>query len=277
MSTTARLADKVVVITGAAGGIGTALAHRFSREGCHLALLDVDGDGAAALARQLDARHHRVLAFPCDVTDRDRCAQVLAEVESELGGVDVLVNNAGRTHISLFADTQPEVLRRIMDINFFGAVHCTQAALPSLTARRGTIVVLSSVAGFAPLAGRVGYAASKHALHGLFESLRAELAAAGVHVMMVCPSFIDTGIGRNALGGDGGTPQDLRTTTGRPATPESVADAIVAGCLRRRRLLILGTVGRLSWWISHLAPRWYERMMIRRLLAPQLEEARQKR
>ena len=260
---------KVAVITGAAGGIGSALARRFSRDGFDLGLLDLDQAGVDALRSEIAGSDRRALAIGCDVTSFEACRSAVDRVIAELGGVDVLVNNAGRTHISLFAETSVEVLRKVMDINFFGALHCTKAALPALVERRGSIVVLSSVAGFAPLAGRVGYSASKHALHGLFESLRAEVAADGVHVMMVCPGFTDTGIGRNALGGDGGSPSDERTTTGKPATPESVADAIAEGVARRRRLLLLSAVSRLSWWVSHLAPRLYERLMVKQLLDPQ--------
>ncbi len=260
---------RVVVITGAAGGIGTALARRFAAGGDRLALLDLDVEGARALAEQLGGAESRAIGLHCDVTSYEDCSAAIDRVVAEFGGIDVLINNAGRTHISLFAETSVDVLRKVMDINFFGAVHCTKAALPSLTERQGTIAVLSSVAGFAPLAGRVGYAASKHALHGLFESLRAEVAPQGVHVMMVCPGFTDTGIGRNALGGDGGRPSDERTTTGTPATPESVAAAIFDGVAQRKRTLLLSTVSRLSWWVSHLLPGVYERLMVRQLLEPQ--------
>jgi len=262
-------AGKVVVITGAAGGIGSALARRFAAAGAHLGLLDLDRVGVEELAARLAAPERGALGIACDVTSFDDCRAAIGRVAATYGGIDVLINNAGRTHISLFADTSVDVLRKVMDINFFGAVHCTKAALPALIERHGSITVLSSVAGFAPLAGRVGYAASKHALHGLFESLRAEVEPHGVHVMMVCPSFTETGIGRNALGGDGGRPSDERTTTGKAATPDSVADAIFVGLARRKRLLVLSPVGKLSWWISHLAPRLYERLMVRQLLAPQ--------
>lgn len=263
-----RDSGRVVVITGAAGGIGTALARRFAAAGDRLALLDLDMEGVRALAEQLGGEG-RAIGIHCDVTAYEDCRAAIDRVVAEFGGIDVLINNAGRTHISLFAETSVDVLRKVMDINFFGAVHGTKAALPSLIERHGTVVVLSSVAGFAPLAGRVGYAASKHALHGLFESLRAEVAPQGVHVMMVCPGFTDTGIGRNALGGDGAKPRDERTTTGTPATPESVAAAIFDGVAQRKRTLLLSTVSRLSWWVSHLLPRTYERLMVRQLLEPQ--------
>ena len=199
----------VVVITGAAGGIGAALARRFAREGARLALLDRERAPLESLAAALAEQGTTARALPCDITDADQCEAAMREVESIFGGIDVLVNNAGITHVGRVDETRTEVLRRVMEVNFFGAVHCTKAALPSLVERRGRIVVLSSVAGFAPLATRAGYAASKHALHGFFDSLRSEYRDEGLEVMLVCPSFVDTAIGDRALAPDGGADFDL--------------------------------------------------------------------
>lgn len=255
----------VVVITGAAGGIGSALARRWAAEGARVALLDVDAEGLDALCRELDGAGLTALSLPCDVTDEAACVAAVAAVVERFGGVDVLVANAGRTHVSDVADTDTAVFRRVMDVNFFGALHVTRAALPWLRARRGRIAVMSSVAGFAPLAGRSGYAASKHALHGLFESLRGELATEGVTVTMVCPSFVRTEIGARALGGDGGPATEPRTEVGRPLEPDAVAREVVRAVRRRRRLLVLSPVGKLAWWVSRLAPGVYEAMMVGRL------------
>ena len=265
------LAGKTVVITGAAGGIGSALAHRFGRAGARLALLDRDGQGAETLAA--DLRQTGVAAHPlqCDVSRWEDCGTAIRSVIDCHGGIDILINNAGITHLSPFAETDVAVFRKVMDINLFGALNCTKAALDTLIQRRGLVVVISSVAGFAPLAGRSGYAASKHALHGLFESLRAELHASDVQIMMVCPGFTNTGIGRHALGGDGRPARDIRTTFGKAAEPAQVADAIYRGALRRRRQLVLSPVGKLSFVVSRLFPATYERMMTRRLLRDQAE------
>ncbi|MDP2955848.1 MAG: SDR family oxidoreductase [Longimicrobiales bacterium] len=269
-------AGSVVVITGAAGGIGSALAWRWTREGARLGLLDVDEARLAELADALARVGHCALALACDVTDEQACKAAVAAVVARFGGVDVLVANAGRTHLSSFADTDTAVFRRIMDVNFFGALHITKAALPSLRARRGRIAVLSSVAGFAPLAGRSGYAASKHALHGLFESLRGELDDAGVSVTMVCPSFVRTAIDERALGGDGGPATEPRTEVGTPLDPDRVADAVVRAVRERRRLLVLSPVGKLAWWLSRVAPWAYEAIMLRRM-ARQQAKARPRR
>jgi NAD(P)-dependent dehydrogenase (short-subunit alcohol dehydrogenase family) len=257
--------DRVVVITGAAGGLGRSLCRSFAAAGARVAALDRDAVGLRRLATEMAAQGGTIHVQACDVTDAAACADALAAVRAQLGPVDLLVNNAGIAHRSALADTQPAVIRRVMDVNFFGAVHCTQAALADLRAQRGLVITLSSVAGYAPLIGRTGYAASKHALHGFFDSLRAELQDEGVDVLLVCPAFIDTGIDRAALGGDGQPAAQPRLTTGRQATPDEVAQAIVRAAGQGRRLLLHGRTAYLAWWLSRLWPAAYAAAMKRRL------------
>ena len=154
-----------------------------------------------------------------------------------------------------------------MAVNFVGALHCTHAALDELVARRGMIVTISSVAGFAPLVARTGYAASKHALHGFFDSLRTEVEPLGLKVMLVCPSFIATGIEKNALDGQGLPASHPQAIVGVRASPEVVADRIFDAASKERRLLLPDPVSRSSWWVSRLLPRLYTRLMVTRLKA----------
>lgn len=253
---------RVVVITGGAGGIGAALGHAFAYEGAKVALLDRDRTRLDEVVAGLPKG--RAMGVELDVCDEAACERAIAAVQAAWGGVDVLVNNAGISHRSRFADTEASVLRRVMDVNFFGAVHCTGAALASITERRGLIVTISSVAGFAPLVGRTGYCASKHALHGFFDSLRTELRGSGVDVMMVCPSFIATKIEERALSGGGRALGNApRAVAGSVMQPDEVARAIVDGAARRDRLLTPSAISRSSWWISRIAPRIYDRLMLR--------------
>jgi NAD(P)-dependent dehydrogenase (short-subunit alcohol dehydrogenase family) len=254
-----------VLVTGAGGGLGHAIAEHFAAAGAHIVALDKDAAAVARLQSELEARGRACLAVPCDVTDPDACARAVAAAVERFGAIDVLVNNAGMSHRSGLAETDLTVIRRVMDVNFYGAIHCTKAALPRLIERRGLVIAISSVAGYTPLIARTGYAASKHALHGFFESLRTELAPQGVHVMMACPSFIATQIDRNALGGDGQPVRHAQVTIGRPLTPDAAAQQIVAGAARDRRLLLIGRTARIAWWVSRLAPALYEKLMARRL------------
>jgi NAD(P)-dependent dehydrogenase (short-subunit alcohol dehydrogenase family) len=254
-----------VLVTGAGGGLGRALALRFGAAGANIVALDKDAGGLDGLATELHPRGTACLPLPCDVTDARACSEAVARAVERFGSLDVLVNNAGMSHRSGFAVTGLDVIRRVMDVNFFGAVNCTKAALPHLLARRGLVVVVSSVAGFTPLVARTGYAASKHALHGFFDSLRSELAPEGVDVMVACPSFIATRIDRNALGADGQPVRHAQVTVGRALTPEDAAGQVFAGAQRGQRLLLVGRTARAAWYLGRSAPRLYEFIMARRL------------
>lgn len=256
---------RIVAITGAASGIGRALAERFGRAGWHVGALDFDIDANERAVAALREQGIDATAIPCDVTRFDACQHAVELLIGTYGGIDVLINNAGVTHRSAFEQTDVSVFRRVMDVNYFGAIHMTKAALPALLERHGQIVVLSSIAGFAPLLGRTGYAGSKHAVQGLFSSLRTELAERGVGVTIVCPSFTATNIGRNALDGDGTPTSHPQSTTGRVATPAQVADAIFGAACARKRFVVPSPLGRLAWWISTLAPAYYERTMRKQL------------
>lgn len=252
-----------VVITGAAGGLGRALCLRFGAAGARIAALDRDANALSRLSEVLAAKGIAHVTSACDVADEAQVRLALEAARRQLGPIDVLVNNAGVTQRSLFAETQSSVIRHVMAVNFFGAVHCTHAALADLIARRGMVIAISSVAGFAPLLARTGYSASKHALHGFFDSLRSEVEPAGVGVLLVCPSFIETGIEKAALSGDGTPVTHGQAVVGRRAAPEEIAEQIVRAAMADRQLLLPGGTARLAWWVSRLAPRLYARLMAR--------------
>jgi len=251
---------KVVIVSGAAGGLGAALCRRFAAAGARIAAIDLDAAKLEATVAALRASGADALALPGDISDAATCAACVTTTMAHFGAVDGLVNNAGISHRSLLADTDPEVIRRVMDVNFFGALGLTRAALPHITARGGFIAAISSVAGYSPLIGRTGYAASKHALHGFFDSLRTEVEGAGVGVTLVCPSFIATGIGAAALNTSG-----PRVTTGRESSPEEIAERVIEAVAKDRRLLLPDRTSRLAWWLSRLAPALYARTMKRRV------------
>ncbi len=257
---------KVVLVTGAAGGLGAALCHRYAAAGARIVAMDRDGDGLRSLARTLPG--DTVLiggADDGDITDPQACRAAVAQTVIRWGGLDALINNAGISHRSLLADTDPEVIRRVMAVNFFGAMQLTHAALPHLVRRRGVVAAISSVAGYSPLLGRTGYCASKHALHGFFDTLRTEVQGRGVDVLVVCPSFMATGIGGAALGGSGAAASAPRVTTGGESDPKDIADQVFAAIAQGHSLLLPDRTSHLAWWVSKLAPDWYARTMRRRV------------
>ncbi len=254
-----------VVVSGAGNGLGRTLALRFARGGASIVVLDRDSGAVATVVDELAQAGFEALGCSCDVTDANACQAAIEATVARFGRIDVLVNNAGISHRSAFAATEIAVLRRVVEVNLFGAINLTRPALPELQRACGLIVAVSSVAGFTPLIARTGYSASKHALHGFFESLRTELAPDGIDVMMVCPSFIATGIDRNALGPDGGAATHAQVVVGRPLRPEDVADRVFRGAERGSRLLLIGRTARTAWWLSRLAPSLYERIMAQKL------------
>lgn len=253
--------NKVIVVTGAASGIGAAICDRFAREGASIMLLDRDEAGVKAAADKLKTSGVDAEGYRCDVVRQEECTAVIEQVIARCGGIDVLVNNAGITQRSAFVDTKISVYRQVMDVNFFGSLHCTKAAINSLIKRKGVIIVIESLAGVSPLLGRTGYCASKHALHGFFTSLRSELRDSGVHIMLVCPGFVETNLQTRALGGDGHVTSHPQSVVGKPTSAAKVAADIFKGAQARKPLLVLTPIGKLSYWLSRLAPILYERIM----------------
>ncbi len=253
--------NKVVIVTGGASGIGLAICRRFAKDGAKIGLLDMDEKGILGPVRELEAGGNDVLGIKCDVTNYPECESAIKEIINRFGGIDVLVNNAGITQRDAFVDTRISVYRKIMDVNFFGSLYCTKASIKSLIERQGLIIVIESVAGVAPLLGRTGYCASKHALHGLFTSLRSEIRQTGAHVMIVCPGFVKTNLQKRAMGGDGKVTSHPQSRLGREETPENVAEAIYKAAVRRKHMVVLTATGKIGYWVSRFAPVFYERIM----------------
>jgi len=153
--------------------------------------------------------------------------------------------------------------RQVMEVNFFGALNCTQASIDRLIKHKGLIIVISSIAGVSPLPGRSGYCASKHALHGLFDTLRIELKSTGVDILMVCPTFVQTNLQARALGGDGNVTTEPQSLIGNPDTPGRTAEAIFRAAVNGKKQLIPTAMGKLANWINRLLPQVYARIVAR--------------
>jgi short-subunit dehydrogenase len=239
-----RFKDKVVWITGASSGIGEALAVAWSREGATLVL---SARNAAELERVrnacVDPQKHRVL--PLDLTDTNAILAAAKEVPR----VDVLVHSGGVSQRSLAAETDLATDRAIMDLNYFGTVALTKAVLPSMLARcSGQIVPITSVIGYVGIPTRSAYAASKHALHGFFESLRAETAKDGIAITIVVPGYVRTRVSENALRGDGTPHGKLDDTHAKAMLPEDAAPRIIEAVARKKSEVRVG--GKEIWAVT---------------------------
>ena len=253
---------KTIAITGAAGGLGTALCEVFGESGARIAALDLNETALQELEKDLTAKGIACLTQVCNVTQPEACELAIKAVTKKWGGIDVLINNAGITYINDYVNSTPDMVRKVMEVNFFGSVNCTHYALPSIIGRKGLIVTISSVSGFAPLVGRTGYAASKHALHGFFETLRVELKSQGVDVLMVCPAYINTNIRQNAPQANTQTGYRTDFNADKSASPRAIAEQILYAAQKRKRSLITHRTGKVAYWLYHLFPSLYDRIML---------------
>jgi short-subunit dehydrogenase len=216
------LTDRAVWITGASSGIGAALARDFAQRGARLVLSARREERLREVADLCGARD--VALVPCDLAELARLPAVVEEVLRRTGGVDVMVHNAGVGQRSLASETRFEVDRHLIDVNYLAPVAITKALLPSMLMRKsGTFVVMSSVLGLFSAKRRSGYAASKHALHGFFDGLRAELSEQGIRVLTVCPGRVRTEFSEAAFEGDGSRHGKTDETSYAGITPERVA------------------------------------------------------
>ncbi len=259
-----------VLITGAASGLGWALAQAFHRRGDKLLLADVNGP---LLQTRLTALsdERQVVGLVGDIADPLYQQSLLAVARERFGGVSVLVNNAGITHRSLAHKTDPEVLRRVMRVNWQAPLELTLAALPQLQEHRGSVIVIGSMAGWMPVLGRTAYCAAKSALAQSFEVLRCEQQRYGLHVLMVYPSFLDTPIEQNALGFDGKPARHARSTVGKTKSAEWMARRIVRALERRRRRVYSDWPTRFASLLWRLQPNVFQWLMTRKF-AVELEQ-----
>ncbi len=258
-----RFSAQVVWLTGASSGIGAAAARAFAAEGARLVLSSRD---AAALerVRQTCARPDAHLVLPLDLRRSDTFPALAAGVLARHGRIDVLVNNGGVSQRALALDTSAEVERAIMEVDYFGTVALTKAVLPAMRARRaGRVAVVSSVMGYVGTPGRSSYAAAKHALHGYFDSLRAEVWRDGVTVTLVCPGYVRTAISANALGPHGEQHGRLDAATARGITPERCAAALLTGVARGRREVCVGGWEVAGIYLQRFSPGLFARIVRR--------------
>ena len=257
-----RLKNKTIIITGASSGIGLACAEAFARQGTNLVLGARRYVDLCAIAQSLEKEYGiRAVAVQCDVANETDCKTLVQQAVSTFGGVDVLVNNAGVSMRALFADLDLAVLRRLMDVNFWGTVYCTKYAMAELLRSKGSVVAVSSIAGYRGLPGRTGYSASKFAIHGFMESLRVENLKTGLHVMVACPGFTASNIRQTALDASGGEHGETSMDESKMMTAEEVAGRIVRGVIRCKRTLIMTRQGKLAVLMNKLLPAWVDRQV----------------
>lgn len=255
------LRDNVVVLTGASRGIGRELALQLAAQGARLALLARDEAALQQVVEECRARGGQAVAIVADVAEEHQCAALIERAVETYGRIDTLINNAGVSMWALVEQvTDLSIFERLMRVNYLGSVYCTCHALPHLKKTRGRIVVVSSLTGKTGVPTRSGYAASKHALQGFFDTLRIELAGTGVTVTIACPDFVATGIRENAFSPDGKPLRVSPVQEDKVMPVETCARLILDGAARRKRELILSGRGKVGLWLKLIAPSLIDRI-----------------
>lgn len=250
--------DKVVAITGGSEGIGKALIDALIAQGAKVATCGRSYDKLYNL--QLQYSNILLHTIVCDVSREQDCQRFVESTIKTFGGIDILINNAGISMRALVKDADSEVLRKVMDINFFGAVYCTRFALPTLIERKGTVVGVSSIAGYRGLPGRSAYSASKFALQGWLEALRIELMN-DVNVMWVCPGFTTSNIRNAALDEHGKPVGNTMMDEGDMMSAAECADHILRAIEKRKRTLVLTFTGKRTIFMNRFFPSMTDRMV----------------
>jgi len=259
------LKHKVVIVTGASSGIGRAIAKEFASKGAKVVLASRNLEKLSQIREEIEKTGGTAIALSTDVSDEVQCKELIEKTINLFGRIDILVNNAGISMRANFQDVELDVLKKVMDTNFWGTVYCTKFALPYLLERKGSIIGISSIAGITPLPARTGYVASKHAMDGFLETIRVENNDTDLHVLLVHPGFTTSNIRNTALN-ELGIPQmetPLKEDKLMPA--ERVAREVVIGILQKKKSITLTTEGRLITWIYKYMPNLAERLIYREM------------
>ena len=259
--------DKVVVITGASSGIGRELACQLAKQEAWLSLAARNGEQLATVAGECQARGGKAIAIVTDVSEQAQCAELIQRTVDHYDRIDVLVNNAGITMWANFEDVSDiSFYEQMMRVNYLGSVYCTYYALPFLKKTKGQIIGISSLAGKNGIPKRSGYAASKHAMVGFFDTLRIEIAEYGIGVTMIYPGFVATETRKRALGADGKPIGKSSVRESEVMSAERCAKLIIQAAATRKRELVMTWRGKIGLWGKLIAPDVVDRMVKKAIL-----------
>ena len=257
--------NKVVVITGASSGIGKALALEYARLGSRLVIGARNENRLKETEEAVKQAGAEVISARTDVTNEVDCKFLITQAAESFGSIDILINNAGISMRALFEQTELDVLRQLMDVNFWGTVYCTKYALPHLLKSKGSLVGVSSIAGYKGLPGRTGYSASKFAMHGFLETLRIENLKKGLHVLIACPGFTASNIRNTALNERGETQGESPRDEEKMMSAEEVAHHIAMAIAKRKDRLTLTRQGKLTVFLNKLFPGFVDKLVYKHM------------
>ncbi len=254
-----------MIVTGASSGIGKAIAGEALMKGARVVLAARNVAALKAVVDGIGCDPPDFLIVETDVSRKDDCRLLIEKTIDAFGQLDVLINNAGISMRALFEHTELSVLERLMQVNFWGAVYCTHYALPWLLKSKGSVVGVSSIAGYKGLPARTGYSASKFALQGFLESLRIENRKKGLHVLIACPGFTASNIRKTALSGDGAAQGESPRDEAAMMSARAVALHILKAVEKRKPGLVLTKQGKLTVFLNKLFPRLVDALVYKHM------------
>ena len=258
--------NKVVVITGAGSGIGKALAMNLMTKNALVVGAARSEDKLKEIAQSPENLNNSFSYFVCDVSKESDCKLLIEKTIEKHHRIDVLINNAGISMRAIFDDLKLDVLHQLMNTNYWGTVYCTHYAFTHLLKTKGSIVGVSSIAGFQGLPARTGYSSSKFAMHGFLQTIRVENLKTGLHVMIACPGFTASNIRNTALTSDGSQQSETPLDESKLMTSEEVAQRIIRGIEKRKRTLIMTTQGKLTVLLGKLMPKLTDKLVFKHMV-----------
>jgi len=257
--------DKVVIITGGSSGIGKALAQDFGSKGSKILITGRNDEALKLVETELQEQGIEVLKFQSDVSNPQDNIQMAQYAIDKFGKIDILINNAGISMRALFEEVEMEVVKKVMDINFYGSLFATKACLPSIIENKGSVVGISSIAGFRGLPGRIGYSASKFALQGFLESLRTEMLYKDVHVLTACPGFTTSNIRKSSLTKDGSQQGESPRNEQKMMSAEKCATLIYRATRKRKKYLVMTTQGKMIVLLNKFFPGMMDKIVYKEM------------
>ncbi len=246
--------DKVVIITGGSSGIGKAMAEVFGLNGSKIFITGRNLTDLHQAVTDLKSKGIDAHGFQADVSVEDDNRKMAEEAIQKFGRIDVLINNAGISMRALFSEVDLDVVKKVMDINFYGVLYATKSCLPEIMKHKGSVVGISSIAGYRGLPGRTGYSASKFALNGFLEVLRTEMLKKDVHVLTACPGFTASNIRKRSLTKDGTSQGESPRDEAAMMSAEECAQHIYKATVKRKKILILTGQGKLTVFLNKFLP-----------------------
>lgn len=257
--------DKVVIVTGASSGIGKATAIECAKQGARVVLAARSKEDLILVKNEIELSDGLCIMSESDVSSEDSCKKLIEFAIEQYGRIDILINNAGISMRALFEHIDLQSFKKVMDVNFWGTVYCTKFALPHLLETKGSVVGVSSIAGYLGLPARTAYSASKFAMQGFLNALRNENLKTGLHVLVACPGYTESNIRKRALNSKGESQEESPLNESKIMPANMVARLIVSAINKRKRSLVLTTEGKMAVFLSKFFPSLIDNMVFRKV------------